>query len=253
MSSLLLVVLLAGSVIYLAGGLFYLYRYTQARRSRPSQARMWEELRRRAAWLNGVGVILLAGFVFSAWWSVPGHDIPGVPNPFDSGRAPAARMAAPAPGLPAPQSMVSGIVPSLIETTSTTSTTDTTSTETTGTESTTSTETTTSAATSSTTSTTETTTTQAAAVPAQADKAPAPGSWTVCAASFRKAAMAEDYAARLVKDGLPARVNRVDLGQRGVWHRVCVGVFPGLEQARRQYKDWEKQGLISDAFLLPLR
>jgi cell division septation protein DedD len=65
--------------------------------------------------------------------------------------------------------------------------------------------------------------------------------------------MAQSYAQRLRKQGLPAKVSQVDLGSKGIWHRVCVGSFPSLAEARRQYKDWEKKGLISDAFLLPLR
>ena len=243
MSSLILVVLLAGAVLYLAGGLVYLYRYTQARRRRPSQPRAWEELRRRFGWLSVVGLLLLAGFVFVAWWSLPGHDIPWVPNPFDNGR-----MASAPRGIEMPwdRPVVTGMVPMASQTTSTSPTTSTTDSETSQTTSTV--VTTTSATTSSTT--TETTTTEAARAP---QTAPAPGTWTVCAASFRKAAMAQDYAGRLVKEGLPAQVSQVNLGSRGVWHRVCVGAFPSLDQARRQYKDWEKQGLISDAFLLPLR
>ncbi|MCF8034397.1 MAG: SPOR domain-containing protein [Desulfarculaceae bacterium] len=252
MSSLILVVLLAGAVLYLTGGLVYLYRYTQLRRSRPSQPRVWEDLRHRFTWLSVVGVVLLAGFVFVAWWSVPGHNIPWVPNPFDSGHITTAPRGG---GMPWERPMVTGTVPMAAMTASTSDTTATTATETTATmasETTSTVETTTSASTSttSTTSTSETTTTEAAQA---APPAPAPGSWTVCAASFRKAAMARDYAGRLLKEGLPARVNQVDLGQRGVWHRVCVGAFPSLEQARRQYKNWEKQGLVSDAFLLPLR
>ncbi len=240
MSSLILLVLLVGAVLYLTGALVYLYRYTQARRRHPQTPRGWEALKHRFFWLTGIGVVLLAGFVFFAWWSLPGNYLPWLPNPFL--HQPTAAQQAGAPGkvaLPAPKSVVSGKVPleTTTETTSTTTTLDTTTSST----------------------TTETTTT---APPPPPRKTPPPrraqatrarGAWTVCAASFRKKAMAEKFAARLAKQGLPATVGRVDLGKRGVWHRVCVGEFASLPEARGQYQQWERQGLISDAFLLPLR
>ncbi|BEQ15703.1 SPOR domain-containing protein [Desulfoferula mesophila] len=77
--------------------------------------------------------------------------------------------------------------------------------------------------------------------------------WTVCAASFRRESMAQNYAQRLAGQGLAARVSRADLGDKGVWYRVCLGGFASLAEAKRQYQAWEEQGLISDAFLLPLR
>ena len=249
MSSLILLVLLLGAVLYLMGGLVYLYRYLQARRRHSQLARVWEEYRKRFVWLGAVGVLLLAGFIFFAWWSLPGNRVPWLPNLF----APARQAAAPqamdqGAALPAAPAVVTGRVPrETVPIDTTTTTTETTTT----------------------TSSTLTTTSPPPPTPQPpAPKAPAPkakpaapkakpaagdDAWTVCAASFRKKAMAQNYAQRLVAKGLPARVSQVDLGKRGVWHRVCVGGFPSLERARSQYKDWEKQGLISDAFLLPLR
>jgi len=242
MSSLILLVLLVGAVLYLTGALVYLYRYIQARRRHPQTPRGWETLRHRFIWLTGIGVVLLAGFVFFAWWSLPGNQLAWLPNPFL--HQPPSDQRAGAPGklaLPAPKSMVTGKVP--METTTETTTTQTTSTTTTL-----------NTTTSSTTETTTTTPPPSRTPPPRKAQAPkARGTWTVCAASFRKKAMAEKFAARLAKQGLPATVGRVDLGKRGVWHRVCVGEFASLAEARGQYQQWERQGLISDAFLLPLR
>ncbi len=233
MSALVLVVLLLGALLYLAGGLVHLYRYCQARRWHPQVPRLWEEIRRRFIWRSALGVLFLAAFVAFAWWSAPGHSLPWLPNPFVASQG-GGQPAGPAPAsLPPAQVKVSGRVPQAPDTT-------------------TSTETTTSATTSSTTSTSTTTTLPpppAKAAGGSREKA----AWTVCAASFRKRAMAQSYARRLRKQGLPAKVSRVDLGSRGIWHRVCVGSFPSLAAARRQYKAWENKGLISDAFLLPLR
>ncbi|MBU1276018.1 MAG: SPOR domain-containing protein [Proteobacteria bacterium] len=230
MSALILLVLLAGGVLYLGGGLFYLYRYLQARRMHPQAPRMWDGTRRRFLWLAGVGAVMVAGFVCMAWWSPPG--------PMDlQARATGQEAAVGSETLPPPQAMVRGPVPAFSETPETTSTTTTTTTSTTTT----------------TESTASTSTTLAPKPVKNAARSQGRGAWTVCAASFRRESVAQGYAQRLAKQGLPARVNLVDLGKRGTWHRVCVGSFTTLDEARGQYKAWEKQGLISDAFLLPLR
>jgi cell division protein FtsN len=75
----------------------------------------------------------------------------------------------------------------------------------------------------------------------------------VCAGSFREQAAAQKYAQRLSKKGLPARVSRVDLGDKGVWHRVCLGNFSSLAEARAKSKVWEQKKLIRASYVLPLR
>ena len=251
MSALILLVLLVGGVLYLGGGLVHLYRYLQARRINPQAPRLWDGQRRRFFWLTGVGLVLTLGFFVMAWWSAPGHGAAWMPQALMARQAQPGAPAATddSETMPPPQVKVRGAVPAFnraLETT--TSTTETTST----TDTTTSTETTT-----STTSTSESTATTSTAPPPPPVKKPAArrggDAWTVCAASFRREAVAQNYAKRLADQGLPARVNQVDLGKRGTWHRVCVGSFSTLDEARGQYKSWEKQGLISDAFLLPLR
>lgn len=231
MSALILLVLLLGGVLYLGGGLFYLYRYLQARRMHPQAPRMWDGTRRRFVWLAGVGAVMVAGFVFMALESLPG--------PMDlQARATIQEAAGGSEALPPPQAMVRGPVPAFSEALDTTSTTTTT---------------TTTSTTSTTESTASTSTTLAPEPVKNVARSQGRGAWTVCAASFRRESVAQGYAQRLARQGLPARVNLVDLGKRGTWHRVCVGSFATLDEARGQYKAWEKQGLISDAFLLPLR
>lgn len=240
MSALILLVLLAGGVLYLGGGLFYLYRCLQARRMHPQAPRLWGGQRRRFLWLSGVGLVLLAGFACMAWWSAPGHEVSWLPGVMDRPGLSAGRAATGGDeALPPPQSLVRGPVPTFRELPGTTSSTTTSTSTTSTTES---------------TATTSTTTPPRPVKPVKdAARAPSQGAWTVCAASFRREAVAQGYAQRLAGQGLPARVSQVDLGKRGTWHRVCVGSFATLDEARGNYKAWEKQGLISDAFLLPLR
>ncbi len=239
MSALILLVLLVGGVLYLGGGLYYLYRYRQMRRMHPRVPRLWAGLRRRFFWLAGVGALLIAGFTAAAWWTLPGQEPAWLSRTLGH-PAPAVGSKAQGGGetIPPPQPVARGTVPAFREApTTTTTTTSTTAT--------------------STSESTATTSTTLPSRPAGSSKpvvdAKGQGAWTVCAASFRREAVAQGYAQRLVQHGLPARVNQVDLGQRGTWHRVCVGSFPSLAEAKGQYKQWEKQGLISDAFLLPLR
>lgn len=244
MSALILLVLLVGGVVYLGGGLFYLYRYLQARRTRPGSPRLWDGRRRKFVWLTVAGAVLTVAFFATAWWSAPGHEFSWRPDFLMARQAKSTNPAAMGGGetLPPPQLKVSGVVPPFSQTPETSSTTTITS------------STTTTTTTTSTTASTSTTSTAPAAKPVkEAAAATSRDAWTVCAASFRREVVAQNYARRLVDQGLPAGVNQVDLGKRGTWHRVCVGTFSTLAKARGQYKAWEKQGLISDAFLLPLR
>ncbi|MBU4606452.1 MAG: SPOR domain-containing protein, partial [Proteobacteria bacterium] len=210
MSALILLVLLVGGVLYLGGGLVHLYRYLQARRMHPQASRFWDGQRRRFFQLTGVGVILTIGFFAMAWWSAPGHGAAWMPQALMARQTQLSGPAATddAETIPPPQVKVQGAVPAFNEARETTSsTTDTTTT------------------TSTTSSTESTVTTTTAPPPAPVNKPVARqgrDAWTVCAASFRREAVAQNYAKRLADQGLPARVNQVDLGKRGTWHRVCV-------------------------------
>lgn len=240
MSTLILLVLLVGGVLYLGGGLWHLYRYLQARRVHPQAPRLWGRQRRHFFWLTGMGVVLTFVFLAAAWWSLPGT------GPGRLALGGNARQTATATGTVlgngqevAPlRPKVRGPVPVMQEALASSSTTS-------------------SASTTTTTSTTEstlTTTGPPAAKPAAKPPLSASGAaWTVCAASFRRESMAQNYARRLRDQGLPATVSQVDLGERGVWHRVCVGGFATLAEAKGQFQAWERQGLVNDAFLLPLR
>jgi len=59
------------------------------------------------------------------------------------------------------------------------------------------------------------------------------GAYLVQVASFRQAADAASLAERLAFKKYPAYAQEVDLGAKGVWHRVFVGPYPGNEEAAR--------------------
>lgn len=245
MAPLVLLALLIGGVLYLAGALYYLYRYLVLSSSYPQMPRVWFDLRRRFVWLAAIGLACLAGFAAVGWWSMSGHGIPWLPDLFGQGdgMTPAAQAPAPQRNVSPEEKMVRQRVP---EPESTTMATTTQPTETSSTTST----------TTSTESSSTTTSTTTAPPPAKTRAAktlrPSAG-WTICAASFRKLADARRYAQKLEKQGMEVRLVKADLGAKGVWHRVCVGTFANLEQAKKQSRVWEKQGLISDPFLLPQR
>lgn len=57
------------------------------------------------------------------------------------------------------------------------------------------------------------------------------GAYLVQVASFRQAADAASLAERLAFKKYPAYAQEVDLGAKGVWHRVFVGPYSGNEEA----------------------
>jgi len=59
------------------------------------------------------------------------------------------------------------------------------------------------------------------------------GAYLVQVASFRQAADAASLAERLAFKKYPAYAQEVDLGAKGVWHRVFVGPYSGNEEATR--------------------
>ncbi|ALC17540.1 hypothetical protein DSOUD_2804 [Desulfuromonas soudanensis] len=59
------------------------------------------------------------------------------------------------------------------------------------------------------------------------------GAYLVQVASFRQAADAASLAERLAFKKYPAYAQEVDLGAKGVWHRVFVGPYSGNEEVTR--------------------
>ncbi len=51
------------------------------------------------------------------------------------------------------------------------------------------------------------------------------------AGSFKKAADADSLKARLALLGLEAGIQKVNLGEQGIWHRVRLGPYPGRTRA----------------------
>lgn len=73
------------------------------------------------------------------------------------------------------------------------------------------------------------------------------GHFLVQVAAFRQQTAAEDLKARLAMRGLQARVVTADLGDRGTWHRVRLGPYPGrgeAERVRDHLADDGMQGMI---------
>ena len=54
----------------------------------------------------------------------------------------------------------------------------------------------------------------------------------VVVASFRQPGEAERLVEDLARQGLRARVSRLDTGERGVWHQVRVGPYGAIADAR---------------------
>ncbi len=237
MPPLLLLALLLGTVLYLAGALFFLYRYLTRKAANPGLPRLWYDYRRRFVWLTVLFLACLLAFVIAALWNSPlpaGQWLTSLLG--SKGRVEQRQ----APKSPPPRQAQRHVI-SQEELTTTTTTSSTSS-------STTSTSTTTTTTTSSTSSTTTTSTAPPRPVRHSGIKG-----WQVCAASFRDLGVAELYASELRAMGLEPTVARVDLGAKGIWNRVCVGTYPTLAQARAQARSWEKQRKIVAPFLLPLR
>lgn len=229
MPPLILLALLVGAVLYLAGALLFLYRYLTRKATYPNLPRLWFDYRRRSLWLALLFLLCLAAFVVAALWNSPLPAGQWLSALFGGGSA-SEQMRA---GNQRPLDTVARQTITQPEPTTSTTTTTTSTTSTT-------------ASTSTSSSTTSTT------LPQRRRRSDIKG-WTVCAASFRDPAVAQLYAQRLRKQGLQAQVTRVDLGPKGVWNRVCLGTFPTLAQARSMARSWEKQCLIMAPFLLPLR
>lgn len=235
MPPLILLALLLGAVLYLAGALFFLYRYLTRKAAHPGLPRLWYDYRRRFIWLTVLFLACLLAFLVAALWNSPLPAGQWLASLFGS----EARLEQTEPLKTVPSPVKRHAI-AQVEMTSTTTSSTSTSTS----------STTTTTTTTSTSTTTSTTTTTAAPKPARHSGIKG---WVVCAASFRDPEVAELYAQELRSKGLQPTVARVDLGAKGIWNRVCVGTFPSLAKARAKAASWEKRRKIVAPFLLPLR
>ena len=71
MPPLILLALLLGAVLYLAGALFFLYRYLTRKAAHPGLPRLWYEYRRRFIWLTVLFLACLSAFLVAALWNSP--------------------------------------------------------------------------------------------------------------------------------------------------------------------------------------
>ena len=71
-------------------------------------------------------------------------------------------------------------------------------------------------------------------------------SYIVQAGSFQSAADAEKLKARLALVGLEASVQSIDLPGKGVWHRVRLGPYQGLNAANESIANLKSNG-VADA------
>ena len=69
------------------------------------------------------------------------------------------------------------------------------------------------------------------------------GRFLVQVAAFRKRQPAEKLKARLALNGLQSRVVSADLGDKGTWHRVRLGPYPGRADAERVRDRLETEGM----------
>lgn len=65
----------------------------------------------------------------------------------------------------------------------------------------------------------------------------APAVYALHESSWRTSSKASQRVNALLRRGLKARVERVDLGSKGVWHRVYIGTFSSMRQARNYKKN----------------
>ncbi len=69
--------------------------------------------------------------------------------------------------------------------------------------------------------------------------------------SWRDRAGAEGHAGKLAKNDLKPVIREVDLGEKGIWHRVILTGFPSREAAIETAKSLQARGLIREFLLLP--
>lgn len=76
--------------------------------------------------------------------------------------------------------------------------------------------------------------------------------FTVHVGSYRKRASASSEVSRMQAKGYDSFIERVDLGQRGIWYRVKVGRFKNRAEAERVQKKIEKV-LVTDSMVVTQR
>jgi septal ring-binding cell division protein DamX len=82
-------------------------------------------------------------------------------------------------------------------------------------------------------------------------KASSAKGYTLHLSSYQKQAGAKEEVAKLAKQGVQARMETVDLADKGRWHRVLVGSFKSKDQARAQGQRLAKSGSISSFRVMP--
>jgi len=87
------------------------------------------------------------------------------------------------------------------------------------------------------------------AVTAQAASAPA-RSYAIQESSWNEAGQAKRRAGQLSRQGLAAWIRTVDLGSKGVWHRVMIGDFDTLDRAKRTKLDLAKRYALSHTLVV---
>lgn len=92
------------------------------------------------------------------------------------------------------------------------------------------------------------TTAVAKTTPPSAPETPSAGTYTINVASFQPRERADRYVEELKKLGVDAYVWEVDLPEKGKWHRVAVGHFPTLKEAK-DYKEALRNKGMSGMFI----
>lgn len=68
--------------------------------------------------------------------------------------------------------------------------------------------------------------------------------------SWSHVAKARSRAGELSSQGIPAWIKTVDLGGKGVWHRVMIGSFNSLERARQRKLDLSRRHALSHTLIV---
>jgi cell division septation protein DedD len=84
--------------------------------------------------------------------------------------------------------------------------------------------------------------------PVSALEKPSAGIFTINVASFKTQPSADRYVEELKKVGIDAYVWEVNLPEKGKWHRVAVGHFPTLQEAKDHKEELIQKG-ISGSFI----
>lgn len=75
-------------------------------------------------------------------------------------------------------------------------------------------------------------------------------SFSIQTDAFAQEETAQRHCAQLQTQGLPARVEPVDLPDKGRWYRVMVGSYSSLTKAMTKGNEYMQQGILSDFSIL---